>query len=59
MKRNDMLQSLQPRTFNLLPCFPLIPLCHINYEMKPTVGFTSSPNVVIGDPVACNVLDPR
>ena len=29
-------------------------LCHINYEMKTTVGSTSSPNVVIGDPVAGN-----
>jgi hypothetical protein len=25
--------------------------------MKTTVGFTSSPNVVIGDPVAGNALD--
>jgi hypothetical protein len=42
-----------------ISCFFLILLCHINYEMKTTVGFTSFPNVVIGDPVAGNTLDPR
>ena len=29
------------------------------YEMKTTVSSTSSPNVVIGDPVAGNALDSR
>ena len=35
----------------------LILFCHVNYEMKTTVGSTSSPNVVIGDPVTGNALD--
>ena len=35
----------------------LVLLCHINYEVKTNVGSTSSPNVVIGDPVTGNALD--
>ena len=35
----------------------LMLLCYINYEMKITVDFTSSSNVVVGDPVSGNTLD--